>query len=239
MKKTVIIFFIVMAFFLNECKQENTWRDSFQVNKANLRPTGINRYFIIQPGHKLIFANGNDTIIQTVLDETYIVDGVETRVIVDSEKVNDQLSEVTRDYFAIDTTTGDVYYFGEDVNIYENGQVVSHEGSWLSGVNGARFGLMMPGKIIVGDKYYNEIAPGVAMDRAEIISQDETVTTPLNVYEGCLHIEETTPLESGTAHKYYAPQIGLIKDEDFLLVKIVTNPEKNRNGVRPHIYRKY
>ncbi len=176
----------------------------------------------MQPGYRLIFANGNDTIIQTVFNETYIVDSVETRVIVDSEKVNGQLSEVTRDYFAIDTTTDDVYYFGEHVDIYKNGQITSHEGTWLSGVNGARFGLMMPGKIVVGDKYYNEIAPEVAMDRAEIISQDETVTTPLNIYKGCLHIEETTPLESGTAHKYYALQVGLIRDEDFLLVKIVT-----------------
>ena len=50
-------------------------------------------------------------------------------------------------------------------------------GAWLSGVKGARFGLLMPGTIHLGLKYYQEFAPGVAMDRAEIISVNETVVT--------------------------------------------------------------
>ena len=56
-----------------------------------------------------------------------------------------RLVELTRDYYAIDAATTDVYYFGEEVDVYKNGKVVSHEGSWLSGEKAARFGLMMPG----------------------------------------------------------------------------------------------
>jgi hypothetical protein len=67
---------------------------------------------------------------------------------------------------------------GEDVDVYKNGKVASHEGAWLSGVKGAKFGLMMPGTPRAGHKFYQEKAPGVGMDRAEIISVDEKVTTP-------------------------------------------------------------
>ncbi len=73
---------------------------------------------------------------------------------------NGRLAELTKDYFAIDVSTNDVYYFGEDVEVCKNGKVVNRKGRWLSGMNGAKFGLYMPGKPNVGMNYYQEIAPG-------------------------------------------------------------------------------
>lgn len=58
----------------------------------------------------------------TVLNETKMVDGVETRVIEDRETKNGQLIELPRDYYAIDSAKNDVYYFGEDVDVYKNGK---------------------------------------------------------------------------------------------------------------------
>jgi hypothetical protein len=47
------------------------------------------------------------------------------------------------------------------------------------------------------------------MDRAEIVSLDETVTTPPGPsITDCLHVRETTTLEPGVSHKYFAPGIG-------------------------------
>jgi len=46
------------------------------------------------------------------------------------------------------------------------------------GVNGVKFGLIMPGKPSVGDKFYLEDAPG-AVERVEIVDLDaklETIT---------------------------------------------------------------
>ena len=37
---------------------------------------------------------------------------------------------------------------------------------------------MMPGQPAVGQKFCREQAPGVGMDQAEILSLDESVTTP-------------------------------------------------------------
>ena len=199
------------------CTTGAGFRDTFLVNKSELRSTGVNTFFSLQPGTQSTLAGAGATVTITVLDETRVVDGVETRVVEEREEEGGQLVEVSRNYFAIDPATNDVYYFGEEVDIYENGQIVGHDGAWLSGVDGARFGLIMPGEIIIGDQYYQEIAPDVAMDRAENISIDETVETPAGTFTGCLHVVETTPLESGESLKWYCPSVGLVQDGDVVL----------------------
>jgi len=204
------------------------FKDSFSVNKNNLGPTGNNPYFILDPGYKLSYERravkgrkaGISAFTTTVLNETKIVDGVETRVVQEREERNGQLVEVTRDYFAIDESTNDVYYFGEDVNHYKNGMVVNHKGAWLSGVDGAKFGLIMPSQLMVGDKFYQELAPNTAMDRAELVGTDEKVETPAGTFENCIHFKESSALEASTSHKWYAKGVGLVKDGKFVLVKI-------------------
>lgn len=200
-------------------RSKKGWRDSFAVDKANLVDTGTGTYLILEPGYRLHLAHGKDTLTVTVLNETKLVDGVTTRVVEERETKNGKLAEVSRNYFAIDKSTNDVYYFGEEVDIYKNEEVVGHEGAWLAGVNGARFGLLMPGKPKIGDKYYQEIAPRVAMDRSEIISMSEEVTVPAGTFK-CLRTRESSDLERGTEGKWYAPGVGLIKDAEFILVKI-------------------
>jgi len=56
------------------------------------------------------------------------------------------------------------------------------------------------------------------MDRAEVANLDEKVETPAGVFEHCLHVRETSPLEKGVSDKWYAPGFGLIRDEDCALV---------------------
>jgi len=199
---------------------KTSWRETFTVDKANLADTGRNTYFILEPGYRLTFEHGKDTLIVTVLDETKVVDGVKTRIVEEKETAGGQLAEISRNYFAIDKATNDLYYFGEDVDEYRNGKVTGHEGAWLSGVNGARFGLMIPAKPQPGDKYYQEQAPKIAMDRAEIISVTEALKVPAGSYSNVLHTRESSGIESGSEDKWYAPDVGLIKDADFLLAKV-------------------
>jgi hypothetical protein len=199
----------------------STWQANFPVDKKMLSATGTNQYFVLTPGFRLYYEHRKDTVTTTVLNETKIVDGVETRAVEDRETKNGQLVELTRDYYAVDRNTGDVYYFGEDVNTYKNGKLAGHEGAWLSGVQGARFGMMMPGAVKVGLKFYQEQAPRVAMDRAEVVAVGETVTTPAGTFTNCVHMKETSALEKGMAdHKWYAPGVGLVKDGEFVLVRV-------------------
>lgn len=196
-----------------------TWRDRFDVNKADLLPTGNNAYITMQPGRVLTLMKGIDTLTVTILPDTLDIDGVTVGILEERETKNGHLVEVSRNFFATDKNTGDVYYFGEDVDNYRNGKIIDHESAWRAGVRGARFGLMIPAKPTVGQKFFQEIAPKVAMDRVEIVSIDETVNTPAGAFEHCVHLRETTPLERDVSHKYYAPGVGIIKDDEFELAK--------------------
>ena len=109
------------------------------------------------------------------------------------------------------------------MDIYQDGKVVSQAGAWLSGVNGARFGLFVPGQPTLNARYYQEVAPGAAMDRVEIVSLTATVRTPAGEFKNCLKFMETTPLEPGvTDYKYFAPGIGMVQDGKLKLVKFGT-----------------
>jgi hypothetical protein len=199
---------------------QDPWQSTFSVDKATIGPSGRNPWFVLEAGERHVFRDGAEVLTITVLGETREVDGVTTRVVEERETRDGRPVEVSRNYFAIDPKTGDVYYFGEDVDIYRNGSVASHEGSWLAGVGGARFGLMMPGTPAPGLRHYQEQAPGVAMDRATIVGMDETVVTPARRFLHCLKVEETTPLEPGVReYKYYARGIGLVKDGRLTLVR--------------------
>ncbi len=195
------------------------WRDRFDVNKADLHPTGTNAYITMQPGRVLKLKHGNDTLTITILSDTQEVDGIVAGVLEERETKNGVLVEVSRNFMATDKNTGDVYYFGEDVDNYKDGKVINHDSAWRSGTDGARFGLMIPARPTVGQAFYQEIAPKVAMDRVEVVSTNETVRTPAGTFKNCVHLRETTPLERDVSHKYYAPGIGLIKDDEFELAE--------------------
>lgn len=198
------------------------WRGTFAVKKTDLADSGRSAYFNLEPGSRRQFEHGDERLVITVLPQTRVVDGVRTRVVEERETKGGQLVEVSRNYFAMDPKTGDVYYFGEDVDMYRNGRITSHEGAWLSGVNGAHFGLMMPGRPKIGDRYQQEVAPGVAMDRAEIVSNQDALKTPAGTFTHCIRTRESSATESGSEEKLYAPGIGLIKDDKLVLVKVNT-----------------
>jgi hypothetical protein len=142
------------------------------------------------------------------------------RMVEEEEWKYGELIEISRNFFAICPDTNDVFYFGEEVDMYRDGVLVSHSGAWLAGENGAKAGLMMPGEPVLGMKYYQEIAPGVAMDRAEIVSLDDDFETPAGTFSNSLRTTEGTalnPLER--EDKTYAPGIGLIQDASLLLTE--------------------
>lgn len=199
--------------------QGDAWVTDFPVDKADLKSTGHNNYFSLETGHVATFEHGTERLVITVLNSTKVVDGVETRIVEERETDKGQLVEVSMNYFAISPKTGDVYYFGEYVNMYKDGKVTGHEGSWLAGDGGAKFGLAMPAKPVLHQRYHQEVAPKLAMDRAEIVSLTATVTGGAGPWKNCVKIEETTPLEPGVReYKYYASGVGLVQDGDLKLV---------------------
>lgn len=203
--------------------RDKEYTDEFRLQDCEFSSTGANPYFILRPGAQHVYegteAGKRKRLTITVTNQTRQVAGVETRVVEEREAENGQVIEVSRNYFAICKPTNSVVYYGEEVDIYENGQVVSHDGSWQAGSDSARPGLMMPGTVLLGARYYQEVAPGVALDRAEIVSMDETVRTPAGTFRPALRILETTPLEpNARGYKYYAAGVGLVRDGVLKLV---------------------
>ena len=189
--------------------------------------TASNPFFILKPGFQATIEGTEDGVLVrlviTVLDETLTIQDIETRVVEERETEDGELVEVSRNYFATCKRNNSVFYFGEDTDIYENGVIVSHEGSWRAGVNGARAGVIMPGIILNGAKYFQEIAPEVALDQAETVRTTETVTTPAETFRNWLKTKETTPLEpDAVEYKFYARGIGLVQDDVLKLVSFST-----------------
>lgn len=174
-----------------------------------------NRYLPLIPGATYIYKGLEDgekehNIVE-ITHETRTIIGVETVVVRDT--VTDRrgrLIEQTLDWFAQDEA-GNVWYLGEDSKDYENGQVVSSEGSWEAGVDGAQPGIVMEANPQVGDAYLQECAPGVAEDAAEVRQRKHRVKTHSGTFGHTLLTRETNALEPGVAEeKAYAQCVGLV-----------------------------
>ena len=191
--------------------------------------TGNNPFFLLQVGWTLVLKGTEDgepiqaTI--TVLNETKVVDGVETRVVLEEELEDGELVEKSWNYFASCVETGSVFYFGEDVDEYDEGTLEGHPGRWLAGAKGAEAGIVMPGTPTLGWKGYQEHAPNVALDFAEIVGVNETVTTPAGTFTGAIKVKETTELEpDDVEYKWYAPGVGVVVDGPLSLTAYGAGP---------------
>jgi hypothetical protein len=145
------------------------------------------------------------------LPGTARVAGFPVTVVQDDEFENGRLVEHTLDYYAQDRV-GNVWYFGERIDNYENGRVVGHEGQWLTGRRGARPGLFMPAHPAVGRTFEQERAPGVAEDRSTVVALGVRVTTPARVFRGCIKTRDFSPLDRATEFKFYCPGVGIARE---------------------------
>lgn len=174
-----------------------------------------NPYFPLRVGTALVLEGldeGENIHLEILtLTSTEMVSGVVTRVVRETETIDGELYEISWNYFA-QAIDGTVCYFGEDVLFYENGVVVGTDGSWRAG-GANQPGIQMPAVPHVGDAYSQEIAPGIAEDRAQVLSTNGTVTVPAGTFNGVLRNLECNPLElDSDEYKEYAPGVGLIVD---------------------------
>lgn len=155
----------------------------------------------------------------TITSDTKVLLGVTCTVIHDVAKdKNGVLLEDTYDWVAQDKL-GNVWYFGEDTKEYQNGKLISTEGSWTAGVDCAKPGVLMEADPQVGDRYREEYHAGDAEDEAEILSLDESVEVQSGKYDHCLKTHNFTALEPGMAEdKYYCPDVGEVLAEEIVKV---------------------
>lgn len=175
-----------------------------------------NPYFPMTVGSEWVLEGGDERVVITVLDETETVGGVTTRVVEEREFEDGEIVEVSRNFF-VQASDGTVCYFGEDVDNYEDGEVVSHESEWRADAEGSRPGIIMPADPRPGMRFQMEVGPG-AVDEGEIVELGESVEVPAGTFTETMRLLESNPLEDEEEYKVYAKGVGILIDEDLELV---------------------
>jgi hypothetical protein len=175
-----------------------------------------NPYFPMLVGSRWVYegeADGETERVEIVVtDQRKNVMGIAATVVRDSVYVEGELVEDTFDWFAQDRD-GNVWYLGEDSHEIEGGKVVSTEGSWEAGVDGALPGIVMPAEPAVGLAFRQEYYVGEAEDMFEIVEVDATVEVPAGSFAEVITTRDWTPLEPEVVEqKQYAPGIGKLRE---------------------------
>ncbi len=175
-----------------------------------------NPYLPLKPGSRWVYRE-TDTggtrqkVVVTVTDQTKLIaNGVTARVVRDTVTEQGALVEDTFDWYAQDRK-GNVWYLGEETKDYENGKVVSTEGSFEAGVDGAKPGIAMLANPRPGMQYSQELYKGHAEDKARVLSRDDQAEVPAGHYRRLLMTKDFNPLEPKVLeYKLYAKRVGLV-----------------------------
>ena len=201
-------------------------------------PTSIHPFFPFAPGDQKILEGMEDgqqvSLLWEVLNETKEITlsilgetkVVRCAVIREEHRVDGEVEEISWNYFAQCKSTGSVYYFGEEVDIYEDGEVVNHDGAWLAGEDLNEPGVIMPGKFVPGEIYFQEFAPGQAEDLAENKWVLDSYNVPAGSFAEVIEIWEYSPLEPDAepSIKHYARGLGLLTDAPLTLSHFTSAP---------------
>jgi len=132
------------------------------------------------------------------------------------------VTEDTTDWFA-QQNNGNVWYFGEIAQQFEDGILVGIEGSWTTGKDDAKPGVVMLAKPEIGNVYRQEFALGDAEDMARVVEiglstipLPSGISLPNGVHGPYLHTQDFSALDQGSVlegqyeNKYYAPGVGVV-----------------------------
>jgi hypothetical protein len=177
-----------------------------------------NPWFPLKPGTTYVYEGTKDgkraRDLYTVTHGTRTIDGAPTAVVSDLLFLNGRLEERTTDYYSQDRA-GNVWYFGEDTaELDARGKVKSREGTWHSGVNGAKAGIFMDAHPKVGNSHRQEFYKGHAEDHYAVVSLDASIRVPAGRFRHTQLTKEWTPVEPGVLdHKYYARGVGQVAEK--------------------------
>ncbi len=184
------------------------------IDPANFVAGINNRYTPFPPGAFRVYEKqtpeGLERIRIDVLPETRQIMGVTMTTLRDVVTLNGEVIEDTLDWLAQDVQ-GNVWYFGERVQNFENGILRNLDGSFEAGRAGDKAGFWSTAFPQVGDFYRQEWSLGNAEDVVEVMSldaRDEIVPFSRSGTGPVLKTMATTPMSPVVEYKYYVPGIG-------------------------------
>jgi hypothetical protein len=133
-----------------------------------------------------------------------------------------ELQEISQNWFAQDDA-GSVWYFGETVDNYVNGQIDNHGGSWLVGgptlpsdpietAAATAPGLFMPAAPQPGDQWKPEDLFPFVDETVSLLKAGLELELAVGDFQGVILTRETSQLQGSTPEKkWYAPGVGLVQ----------------------------
>src|SRR3990172_176312 len=99
--KSITISLLLICIFSYSQNSDDKFIDSFNTDSCTFSTTGQNKYFILEPGYRLVLAGDDDEeqIVITVLNETKIVNEIETRIVEENESKKGETTEISKNYF--------------------------------------------------------------------------------------------------------------------------------------------
>jgi hypothetical protein len=188
-----------------------------QFDPANFVATADNPWFPLIPGTTFTYRGTKDgeraQDVFQVTRQTKNILGINATVIHDTLTINGEKAEETDDWYAQDRQ-GNVWYLGEATKEFdETGKVVSTEGSWEAGVDGAVAGIYMPVDPQVGQSFSQEFYKGHAEDHFVVLLRNATVKVAYGSFRGALLTAEWTPLEpNALGEKFYVKGVGQVME---------------------------
>ncbi len=190
--------------------------EPMELDPADFSADITNPYFPMEPGRRWTYeeVEPDGTVQEVVVIATHdtkrLANGITARVVRDTVTLDGEIIEDTLDWYAQDVD-GNVWYLGEDTAEFENGEVVTKEGSWEAGVDGAIPGVIMPANPQAGMAYRQEYYEGHAEDRAEVLGTDEMVETAYGQFDGAVLTKDLVPLEPDVQeYKLYVADVGMV-----------------------------
>ena len=173
-----------------------------------------NPYWPMDPGTRWTYRETDQEgarleVVVTVSDQTEkIANGVTARVVRDTVTEDGEIIEDTFDWYAQDKE-GNIWYLGENTAEFDKGKLVTKEGSFEAGVDGALPGIIMPADPKDGMQYRQEYFKGKAEDNGEVLSTDEMAQSPYGQFDNALLTKDTITIEPNVLeYKLYAKGVG-------------------------------
>jgi hypothetical protein len=152
--------------------------------------------------------------VETRVRDTRVrVDGVLATAVDVTVRDDGKVVERATRYLA-QQRNGSVWSLGERIRQVRRGRVIGHAGGWIAGRSGARRGLFMPAVPAIGRRFRQTRAPGVARERATVVSLDTSIATRAGRFTGCLQTRVTGRRRRAVREsRVYCRGVGLVREQ--------------------------
>ncbi|HVF77895.1 MAG TPA: hypothetical protein VNA28_06320 [Solirubrobacteraceae bacterium] len=178
--------------------------------------TAKNRYFPLTPGYQSVrlgkVNRGNRRLehrrVFSVSDVYKTINGIRSVAVLDQDFDGGQVGEQAIDFLAADES-GNIWSLGSYTEAYEGGRFVNANDGWLTGIKGAKPGVLLPANVTAGGPaFIQEDQPGDDPSTAKVVRAGVRTCVPFKCFNDTIVVEE-----DGSENKSFAPGVGGIKTE--------------------------